>query len=198
MCIYNVILRLSSLHSQIYLTSPSFPHIQIDTTVSNQNGLRVIFCQNGKNTTSEKVPKKTVEEEKENNFSLSRNSIKGLVLRPVQQASYFKQVVLLLFFHNSNGQHNSPSVEFWWQKIEGNLRWANKEPSMHFLRVNTEPSMDFRKPNTEPSMHVRRANTETYQKKNVNLSKRVRKDGVFLGLAGQLLPCHPFSNLNLQ
>ena len=35
--------------------------------------------------------------------------------------------------------------------------------------------------------HFRRANTETYQKQNVNLSTRVRKDRVFLGLAGLLL-----------
>ena len=86
----------------------------------------------------------------------------------------------MLFFHNSNGQQNSPSVEFWWEKIEGNLRWANTEPSMHFRRANTEPSMHYRKANTEPSMHYRRANTETYYKYNVNLSKRVWKDGVFL------------------
>ena len=32
---------------------------------------------------------------------------------------------------------NSPIVEFWWEKIEGNLR-----------RVNIEPSMDFRTANT--------------------------------------------------
>ena len=50
-----------------------------------------------------------------------------------------------------------------------------------------EPTVDFRKANTEPSVHFRRANTETYQKQNVNLSKRVGKDGVFLGLAGLLL-----------
>ena len=47
--------------------------------------------------------------------------------------------------------HNSLIVEFWQEKIEGNLR-----------RANTEPSVDFRKANTEPSMHFRRANTETY------------------------------------
>ena len=47
---------------------------------------------------------------------------------------------------------NSPTVEFWWEKIEGNLR-----------RANTEPSMD------------------------VNLSKRVRMDRIFLGLADLLL-----------
>ena len=34
---------------------------------------------------------------------------------------------------------------------------------------------------------LRRANTKSYKKKNVNLSKRVRKDRVFLGLAGLLL-----------
>ena len=45
---------------------------------------------------------------------------------------------------------NSPTVEFWQEKIEGNLR-----------RANTEPSVDFRKANTEPSMHFRRAYTQT-------------------------------------
>ena len=50
-----------------------------------------------------------------------------------------------------------------------------------------EPSVDFRKANTEPSVHFRKANRETYQKQNVNLSKRVGKDRVFLGLAGLLL-----------
>ena len=68
---------------------------------------------------------------------------------------------LLLFCQNSNDQQNSLSVEFWWEKIEGNLRRANTELSMHFRRANTEPSMDFRKANTEPSIHFRRANTET-------------------------------------
>ena len=37
------------------------------------------------------------------------------------------RVFLLIFFNNSNGQHNSPTVEFSLKKIEGNLRWANKE-----------------------------------------------------------------------
>ena len=61
------------------------------------------------------------------------------------------------------------------------------EPSVEFRRANTEPSVDFRKANTEPSLDFRRANTETYQKQNVNLSKRVGKDMVFLGLAGLIL-----------
>ena len=39
---------------------------------------------------------------------------------------------------------NSPTVEFWWEKIEGNLRRANTEPSMDFRRANLEPSMDFK------------------------------------------------------
>ena len=59
-------------------------------------------------------------------------------------------------------QQNSPTVEFWQEKIEGNLRRANTEPSVDFRRANTEPSADFRKANTEPSVHFRRANTETY------------------------------------
>ena len=46
---------------------------------------------------------------------------------------------------------NSPTMESWQEKIEGNLR-----------RANTEPSVDFRKANTEPSVYFRRANTETY------------------------------------
>ena len=57
---------------------------------------------------------------------------------------------------------NSPTVEFWQEKIEGNLRRANMERSVDFDRANTEPSVDFRKANTEPSVHFRRANTETY------------------------------------
>ena len=47
--------------------------------------------------------------------------------------------------------NNSPTVEFWQEKIEVNLR-----------RANTEPSVDFRKANTEPSVYFRRANMETY------------------------------------
>ena len=46
---------------------------------------------------------------------------------------------------------NSPTVELWQEKIAGNLRRANTEPSVDFRRANTEPSMDFRKANTEPS-----------------------------------------------
>ena len=57
---------------------------------------------------------------------------------------------------------NSQTVEFWQEKIEGNQRRANTEPSVDFRRANTEPSVDFRKANTEPSVHFRRANTETY------------------------------------
>ena len=57
---------------------------------------------------------------------------------------------------------NSPTVEFWQEKIVGNLRWANTEPSVNLRRANTEPSVDFRKANMEPSVHFRRANTETY------------------------------------
>ena len=57
---------------------------------------------------------------------------------------------------------NSPHVEFWQKKIDGNLRRANTEPSVDFRRANTEPSVDFRKANTQPSVHIRRANTETY------------------------------------
>ena len=43
-------------------------------------------------------------------------------------------------------------VEFWWEKIEGNLSLTNSEPHIHFRRANTEPSMDFRKANIEPSI----------------------------------------------
>ena len=55
-----------------------------------------------------------------------------------------------------------PTVEFWQEKIEGNLRRVNTEPSVDFRKANTEPSVDLRKANTEPSVHFRRANTETY------------------------------------
>ena len=57
---------------------------------------------------------------------------------------------------------NSPTVEFLQEKIEGNLRRANREPSVDFRRANTEPPLDFRKAYTEPSVNFRRANTETY------------------------------------
>ena len=57
---------------------------------------------------------------------------------------------------------NSPTVEFWQEKIEGNLRKANTELSVDFRRAHTEPSVDFRKANTEPYVYFRRANTETY------------------------------------
>ena len=57
---------------------------------------------------------------------------------------------------------NSPTVESWQEKIEGNLRRANTEPSVDFRTTNTELSVDFRKANTEPSVHFRRANRETY------------------------------------
>ena len=60
--------------------------------------------------------------------------------------------LLLLLFHNSNGQQNSQSVAFWWQKIEGNLRWDNTKPVWNY----------FMMANMEPSMHFRRANTEIY------------------------------------
>ena len=59
---------------------------------------------------------------------------------------------------------NSPTVEFWQEKIEGNLRRANMEPSVDFRRANTGPSVGFRKANTELSVYFRRANTETYHK----------------------------------
>ena len=57
---------------------------------------------------------------------------------------------------------NSLTVEFWQEKIEGNLRRANTEQSVDFRRANTEPSVDFRKSKTEHSVHFRRANAETY------------------------------------
>ena len=57
---------------------------------------------------------------------------------------------------------NSPTVEFWQEKIEGNLRRAITEPPVDFRRANTEPSVDFRKANTEPSVRFRSANTKTY------------------------------------
>ena len=49
-------------------------------------------------------------------------------------------------------------------------------------------SMDFRKANTKLSMHFRKVNTETYLKYNVNMIKRVGKDGVFLWLCPHEIP----------
>ena len=45
---------------------------------------------------------------------------------------------------------NSPTVEFWQEKIDGPLRRADTEPSADFKRANTELSVYFRKANTEP------------------------------------------------
>ena len=59
---------------------------------------------------------------------------------------------------------NSLTVEFLQEKIECNLKRANKEPSVDFRRTNTELSVDFRKANTEQSVNFRRDNTETYWK----------------------------------
>ena len=56
---------------------------------------------------------------------------------------------------------NSPTVEIWQEKIEGDLRRANTE-LVDFRRAITDPSVEFRKANTEPSVNFRRANTETY------------------------------------
>ena len=86
---------------------------------------------------------------------------------------------MLLFFHNSNGQQNSPSVELWWENIERNQRRANTEPSIYFRRANTEPYMHFKKAFTEPSMQFRKANTETYSKYIVSISNRGGKVRVF-------------------
>ena len=57
---------------------------------------------------------------------------------------------------------NSPTVEFLQEKIEGNLKRANTEPSVDFRRAITEKSVNFRKANTEPSVHLRRSNTESF------------------------------------
>ena len=54
--------------------------------------------------------------------------------------------------------HNSRTIEFWQEKIEGNLKRASTEPSVDFRRDNREPSVDFSKANTEPSVDFRRAN----------------------------------------
>ena len=42
----------------------------------------------------------------------------------------------------------------------GNLRWANKGPSMHFRKTNMDPSVHLRKANTDPSVYFRKASTE--------------------------------------
>ena len=49
---------------------------------------------------------------------------------------------------------NSPTVEFWQEKIESILRRANTELSVDFRRAYAEPSVDFRKANKEPSVHI--------------------------------------------
>ena len=49
----------------------------------------------------------------------------------LSQIGYF-----LLFFHNSNGQQNSPTVEFLLEKIEGSLRWGDTKLSKKLKRAN--------------------------------------------------------------
>ena len=41
-------------------------------------------------------------------------------------------------------------MEFLWEKIEGNLRWANTKPSMRFRKANTEPFMHLGGPIRKP------------------------------------------------
>ena len=96
---------------------------------------------------------------------LKSDLLAALGLLPTGEYQLYYQLAILWFlFHHSNGQQNSLTVEFSGEKIEGNLRWANMELSMHFRRANTEPSMHFRQGKTKPSMHFWRANTETYLK----------------------------------
>ena len=106
---------------------------------------------------------------------------------------YSKQVFQCFSYIVDRSHQNSPSMHFRRantdsggpiriQESQYGLRRANTELSVHFRKANTKPSVHFRRANTEPSVHFRRANTETCQKQNVNLSKRVGKDGVFLQL----------------
>ena len=76
-----------------------------------------------------------------------------------QIGSYFAFPCIIAMVHQ-----NSRTVEFWQEKIEGNLRRANTETSVDFRRAKTGPSVDFRTANVEPSVRFRRANTETYYK----------------------------------
>ena len=67
----------------------------------------------------------------------------------------------MLFLHNSYGTSEFPDCRnLVGADCMGNLRWANKEPSMHFRKTNTDPSVHFRKANTDPSMNFRKANDE--------------------------------------
>ena len=87
------------------------------------------------------------------------NSIEGLLttVHSISNRKFCCFSCIIAMVHQ-----NSPTVEFWHEKIEGNLRRANTEPSVDFRRANTEMSVDFRKANTEQSVHFRRANTDTY------------------------------------
>ena len=96
----------------------------------------------------------------------------------------------LMIFHSISTDRvhqNSSSMHFRRANMDSGGPIRIQEGQYGFRRANMEPSVHFRKANTEPSVYFRRANTETYQKQNKNLSKRVGKDRVFLGLVG-LLP----------
>ena len=64
--------------------------------------------------------------------------ISSQIHAPMQYVIIFRiGYFIALFFHNSNDQQKSPSVEFRWEKIEGNLRRANAKLSMDLRRANT-------------------------------------------------------------
>ena len=69
-------------------------------------------------------------------------SIDGSVLALLKCIDGF--ILALLGFSSIFSHQNSTNGEFCWEKIEGNLRSANREPYMHLRRANTEPSIDFR------------------------------------------------------
>ena len=111
-------------------------------TLTTPSGLRIIF-----QTVDEKKKKKsTLPGSNSNAISFSNNKF-----------VCFSCIIAIL-------HQNSPTVKFWWEKIESNLMRANTEPGMDFRGANTEPSLDFKKANAEPPVHFRRDNTETYWK----------------------------------
>ena len=100
--------------------------------------------------------------------------MEGLLVHPLDDPllhNCWKLYPLFILFQIGS----SPTVKFWWEKIEGNLRRANMEPSIHFRRANTEPSVHLRRSNTEPIGNIM-----------LIWVKESGRRGVFWGLVGLL------------
>ena len=82
----------------------------------------------------------------------------GLKILMTETTFYFKQDILMLFFHNSFGTSEFSNcgnqVGADWME---NMRWTNTKPA--FRETNMVLSMHFRKANTNPTMQFREVNT---------------------------------------